>query len=464
MSATDKLQIVLEVPDTTIVPSETYIDPVSKFRTSQPQSLIDTDFEYGTQPTKWETLSLVGNRPFAFFDVTTPFGVTGGSFGAITNVSTAAGNPTRTVTVAHGTGTVSVGTPIFLQGNTNANVNGWFTVETSAAGSFTFSSPLPLPASTSFFDATKTFGYVGTFYSGAVEGGDASLRCGIQVSTVSNASMVASTLSMTGASSNGTLITVVSTFGLAPGAFPSIGAGTGAFAGGTFVTQVLSDTQFVVNVAPSTPLSAATITVPVVTVTTVHPHGLFAGNYVSIIGTTATTNPPNGNWVVATVPTVNSFTINVINAPTGGNITAANGAYRSVYSRSLSQSTHRPFDGGVNFTIGSTASAGNQLIRQTRRYFRYQSGKGVQFSTGTMLKPLFQVQSITSSGTTVTVNTEIPHYLLPNARVVIGGSTDAAYNGVFTVASTPTANSFTYIARTTPAVTPAPGFPLRPVS
>ena len=312
MFATDKLQIVIEVPDNTVVPSETYNDPVSKMRVSQPQSLIDTDFEYGTQPTKWETLSLVGNRPFAFFDVTTPFGVTGGSFGAITNVSTAAGNPTRTVTVAHTSGTVPVGTPVFLQGNTNANVNGWFTVETSTSASFTFTAPLPLAASTSFFDATKTFGYVGTSYSGAIEGGDGAARCGIGVATGANASMVASTLTMTGASSSGTLVTVVSTFGLAAGAFPSITGGTGAFAGGTFVTQVLSDTQFLVNVAPSTPLSGATITVPVVTVTTLAPHGLFAGNFVSIIGTTATSNPPNGNWVIATVPTVNCGTATIV--------------------------------------------------------------------------------------------------------------------------------------------------------
>ena len=460
MAATDKLQIVLEVPDNTLLPAETYVDPVSKFRVSQPQSLIDTDFEYGTQPTKWETLALTGNRPFAFFDVTTPFGVPGGAFGAITNVATAGGNPTRTVTVSHGTGTVPVGTPVFLQGNTNANVNGWFTVETSVLGSFTFTAPLPLAAGTSFFDATKSFGYVGTFYSGAFESTTGAERCGIGVNTGANASMVASTLTMTGASSVGTLITVVSTFGLAAGAFPSISAGTGTFAGGTFVTQVLSDTQFLVNVAPSVALSGASITVPVVTVTTLAPHGLFAGNFVSIVGTTASSNPPNGNWVVATVPTVNSFTVNVINAPGGGNITAANGAFRTVFSRSLAQNQHRPFDGGVNFTIGSTPSAGNQLIRQTRRYFRYQSGKGLQFSTGTMLKPLFQVNSMTASGTTVTVNTEFPHFLLPNSRVIVSGSTDAAYNGVFTVASTPTANSFTYIARTAPVNTTAPGFPL----
>ena len=47
-------------------PSETFTDPVGKFRVSEPQSLIDTDFEYGTQTTKWENLSLVNNRPASY--------------------------------------------------------------------------------------------------------------------------------------------------------------------------------------------------------------------------------------------------------------------------------------------------------------------------------------------------------------------------------------------------------------
>jgi len=33
-----------------------FIDPVTKLRISQPENLIDTDFEYGLQPTKWETV------------------------------------------------------------------------------------------------------------------------------------------------------------------------------------------------------------------------------------------------------------------------------------------------------------------------------------------------------------------------------------------------------------------------
>ena len=42
------------------------IDPVSKFRVSNPENLIDTDFEYGLQPTKWETVELINNTPSFF--------------------------------------------------------------------------------------------------------------------------------------------------------------------------------------------------------------------------------------------------------------------------------------------------------------------------------------------------------------------------------------------------------------
>ena len=66
MNATDKLSIVVDEPSEYFVPDEAYQDPVGKLRVSTPQSLIDTDFEYGQQPTKWESLILIGNRPCFF--------------------------------------------------------------------------------------------------------------------------------------------------------------------------------------------------------------------------------------------------------------------------------------------------------------------------------------------------------------------------------------------------------------
>ena len=58
MSSTDKLQITVDEYAESFQPDESYMDPVGKFRVSTPTSLIDTDFEYGVQGSKWETLTL----------------------------------------------------------------------------------------------------------------------------------------------------------------------------------------------------------------------------------------------------------------------------------------------------------------------------------------------------------------------------------------------------------------------
>ena len=62
MSATDKIQILIDEYSEKFAPSEVMTDPVNKLRTSTGQALIDTDFEYGQQATKWETLTMINNR------------------------------------------------------------------------------------------------------------------------------------------------------------------------------------------------------------------------------------------------------------------------------------------------------------------------------------------------------------------------------------------------------------------
>ena len=52
MSSTDSLQILLEEESTDITVNQRFVDPVSKIRVSNPENLIDTDFEYGLQSTK----------------------------------------------------------------------------------------------------------------------------------------------------------------------------------------------------------------------------------------------------------------------------------------------------------------------------------------------------------------------------------------------------------------------------
>ena len=66
MASSDILQIYVDALFNEVRPDEALMDPVDKPRQSQPQALIDTDFEYGTQVSKWENLILTNNRPFAF--------------------------------------------------------------------------------------------------------------------------------------------------------------------------------------------------------------------------------------------------------------------------------------------------------------------------------------------------------------------------------------------------------------
>jgi hypothetical protein len=99
----------------------------------------------------------------------------------------------------------------------------------------------------------------------------------------------------------------------------------------------------------------------------------------------------------------------------------------------------RPFDGGVILGPG-TPTRGASAVRQTKKYFRYQSGKGILFTSGTMLQPTFDIQALLASGTAagsnITVTTDIEHGLNPGAVVQISGVTTSGYNDTdYTVTS-----------------------------
>ena len=59
---------------------------------------------------------------------------------------------------------------------------------------------------------------------------------------------------------------------------------------------------------------------------------------------------------------------------------------------------HRPFDGGVEIDAGT--SPNSSIVRQTRKYFRYQSGKGIQCSLAINFNPSRVATSLVSSGNT----------------------------------------------------------------
>jgi hypothetical protein len=113
-----------------------------------------------------------------------------------------------------------------------------------------------------------------------------------------------------------------------------------------------------------------------------------------------------------------------------------------IYVRPEGYSLHRPFDGGVEMSVGSGTSWG-QIVRQTRKYFRYQSGKGLQTSCGINFKPSIDIETmIKSSNTTITCTTRRPHGLKNDLFITISeakdsyGNLSTIYNGNFQVTVT----------------------------
>ena len=335
--------------------NETLTDPVDRFRVSQPQSMIDTDFEYGTQPTKWESINMTNYRPYATYNVQTPL--------AVTAISTTAGS--RVVSVTTGT-SINAGTPVFIQDATWEGANGLFTANTTGT-TFTYTAAYAAPTTASILNTNVTAVYQGQIYTGAQIGGSP---------------------------------TFAWTSGLA------------------------------------------------IPVTTTVPHGLTIGNEIVISGSSQAN--ANGAWIVSRILSDTQFVYYCTTAP------AANPTGGSLYTRPVGTVLHRAFDGGVKFS-SNAASANEMLVRQTRKYFRYQSGKGVMMSTGSILKPSFNPDLITSSGTTVTVNTKEAHSLQFGASITVTGCLEAAYNGTFNVSAVISPTQFQYIAASVPSLSSASG-------
>ena len=366
MSSTDKLQITVDEYDEKFTPSEVYQDPVNKLRVSTPQALIDTDFEYGTQISKWENLATINNRPFAF---PSAVGITGVSAISLPNNS-------RTVTVTVASGAPGVGTAITVQ-DTYLNIaNGNFIVETSnGSTSFTYSARATnTGAVTNIFDANKTIIYTAAVYTGAAIGG-------------------------------------TPTFAWTSG--------------------------------------------QAIPITTTVPHGLAIGNEIAIVGSSQAN--ANGSHIVAGITSSRTFTYYVNTAP------AANPTGGLVYVRPPGQFLHRPFDGGVFFTSNANANF-ETATRQTRRYFRYQSGKGIQVSSGTILKPNLQLDSLTATGVSIgsiiNVQTKEQHNIqaaTPGTVITISGADQSGYNGTYSVTSVTGYNTFQVTATAGLTTTTASG-------
>jgi hypothetical protein len=137
-----------------------FIDPVTKLRVSQPENLIDTDFEYGLQPTKWETVELINNTPSFFSksgDTTIP---------NIISITTNVGTREITVTTGNEHG-VSVGIPIQVTGTKSVTADGSYIVNSIPnPTTFTYLCKANQPATSSIEDLYSSI-ITGEFFQGS---------------------------------------------------------------------------------------------------------------------------------------------------------------------------------------------------------------------------------------------------------------------------------------------------------
>ena len=132
MSSTDSLQIFVDEEYTSVDFNESLIDPVNKIRVSNPQNLIDTDFEYGLQPSKWETLELVSNVP-SFYTTQSDFSVSD-----IVSVISLADSDLITV-ITQSAHDLPAGTPIDIRGLDSQSAEGKYLISsTPSATTFTY--------------------------------------------------------------------------------------------------------------------------------------------------------------------------------------------------------------------------------------------------------------------------------------------------------------------------------------
>jgi len=368
MLSTDKLAIYSDAPKYVGNITRPYafgVDAIERQRVANPQSLIDADFEYGLQPTKWQNYSDIRGIPGIYEKP--------GLDLFVTNITSDGGNPsvmTVTTSQAHG---LSIATPVIVFGcagtSAAARAEGAFVITSVPDNnSFTyFAKGIVGTSGTSVFNQS-TYARRGGFYAGA-------------------------NLPVTGYTSDGNSPSKITV---------TLSANHGLIAGAP-----------IVNVVTST------------------------GTYHSLM---------NGNFFVETVPSATTFTFT---ARVGGAVQNSS-IVANTFTRSDAYVQHRPFDGGVN--IGTfLPSHGASVARQTKKYMRYQSGKGILWTSGVLFNPVLNLDQISAAATTVgsaiTVSTEVDHGLQSGCTVEIAGVVTSGYNGTYGVVSIINESTFTVNAQ-----------------
>jgi len=347
-------------------------DAIERQRVSLGQSLIDADFEYGTQATKWQTHQEIRKTP-SFYE-------TPGTDLVITDV-TSDGYAVSNIFVVTSSALPPVGSVVTINGLTNFQrtadrAEGYFlvTANTTTPGVFT-----SLPAS------TFTYFSKGTVSASSMFTPSTAIRRG-NVFNTGNCK-----ISVTSITQNSNLVQV----------FTSNAHG----------------------MIPGTPLTANN----------------WAGS--GVVGL-------NGNFFIESVPASNSFVFSSLIAAAGG--TAPTGG--SIFVQPYSTVTHRPFDGGVLLTpLVPTHAA--MVCRQSKKVFRYQSGKGLLWSSGTIFCPNNDISRVvadsTAIGSNIVVQTDVYHGAQIGATVQLRGVKDTGFNGTYSVTNVNDSKSLNVVSTTT---------------
>jgi len=355
------------------------MDAIERQRVSAPQSLIDSDFEYGLQATKWQGYSHYRLTPTFYETVGADLPVTATNGVVATFVATYASYSIITITFQTAPSpALIVGDVLTIIGLTNNDGTA------SRAEGFYLVQEVVNSTTIRYFSRNiVTIGDLTTPYTVVKRGGK-----------YDNANTY---MSITTCAGDGTKQPL------------------------TFASNVLVRTNGAHNLMPGAAISVTTSA-----------FSNAAGSYIvdRVYASDKFSYVANGFVSTSSVP---------LTTPSG------------IYVQPVSYQIHRPFDGGVIISP-NIGTFGACTLRQSKKYFRYQSGKAFIWSTGTVLSPTNDISNVvaldTVVGSVIRIQTGIEHAMQAGAIVTIKGLETTEYNGSYTVSNIFDDSTYEVISKT----------------
>ena len=181
-------------------------------------------------------------------------------------------------------------------------------------------------------------------------------------------------------------------------------------------------------------------------------HGLVPGaSFITTIQSSGSNHDlAAGSFFVTSIPSPTSIRYQ---ARATGTVDTSTTLAGIIYPRPDSFFVHRPFDGGVQLGTGGPQH-GASAIRQSKKHIRYQSGKGIMYTTGALFAPSYDVLTISAAGTSIgsfiTVTTDdVDHGLQVGGAIRIIGVQTYGYDGEYIVADIVSERAFRITAQDT---------------